>query len=55
MTQANLQALHNYAMTQIQLYASGLITLVELRDAIKQIKIGDVGGLVDPATGLRFP
>jgi hypothetical protein len=55
MTQAKLQALHNYAMTQIQLYASGLITLVELQNALKSIKLGDVGGLVDPATGLRFP
>jgi hypothetical protein len=55
MNQAKLQALHIYAMEQIQLYASGLITLVELQNAIKAIKLGDLGGLVDPATGLRFP
>ncbi len=52
MTQAKLQALHNYAMTQIQMYASGLITLHELQESLK---LGDVGGLIDPATGLRYP
>jgi hypothetical protein len=55
MTQSNLQALHNYTMTKIQQYASGLIMLSELQEALKAIKLGDVGGLVDPATGLRYP
>jgi hypothetical protein len=55
MNQDKLQALHNYAMTQIQLYASGIITLLELQNAIKSIKLGDLKGLTDPATGLRFP
>jgi len=55
MTQSKLQALHNYAMSQIQMYASGLITLHELQESLKSIKLGDVGGLIDPATGLRYP
>lgn len=55
MTQEKLQALHNYTMTQIQMYASGLITLHELQNALKAIKLGDTGGLIDPATGLRYP
>lgn len=55
MNQDKLQALHNYTMTQIQLYASGIITLLELQNAIKSIKLGDLKGLTDPATGLRFP
>jgi hypothetical protein len=55
MTQATLQAFHNYVMTQIQMYASGLITLHDLQEALKALKLGDVGGLIDPATGLRYP
>ena len=55
MTQSKLQALHNYTMSQIQMYASGLITLHELQESLKSIKLGDVGGLIDPATGLRYP
>jgi hypothetical protein len=55
MTQSKLQALHNYTMTKIQQYADGLIMLSELQEALKAIKLGDVGGLIDPATGLRYP
>ena len=55
MNQAKFQALHNHAMYQIQLYTSGLITLQELQAFIKAIKLGDLKGLTDPATGLRYP
>lgn len=55
MKQSDLQVMHNFTMTKIQLYASGLITLLELQEAIKSLKIGDMKGLTDPATGLQFP
>ena len=55
MTQDQLNAAHEVVMDKIQMYASGLIMLSELQDALKNIKLGDVGGLVDPATGLRYP
>jgi hypothetical protein len=46
-------------MTQIQMYASGLITLPELIKSIGEVgeavaRLG-VDGLIDPSTGLRFP
>jgi hypothetical protein len=58
MTQAELNALHEHAMNIIQLYASGLCTLPELKRAIGKIKLSrtiDLTDLLDPATGLRFP
>lgn len=57
-TQVELNALHENAMDIIQLYASGLCTLQELKRAIGKIKLSqtdDLTGLIDPATGLRFP
>jgi hypothetical protein len=59
MTQNQIQTLHNHTMTQIQMYASGLITLPELIKSIGEVgeavaRLG-VDGLIDPSTGLRFP
>lgn len=58
MTQNQMQTLHNMAMDQIQMYASGLITLPELTQAIseigKAVKVRDIVGLIDPSSGLRF-
>lgn len=51
-----LEVLHDAAMTLIQMYASGLITLRELTNGMTKLgaEIGDVSGLIDPATGLRL-
>ena len=58
MTQNQMQTLHNMAMTQIQMYADGLITLPELAQSIGEIgqavHVRDFVGLIDPASGLRF-
>ena len=58
MTQNQMQTLHNMAMDQIQMYASGLITLPELTQSISEIgqavKVRDFMGLIDPMSGLRF-
>lgn len=58
MTQNQMQTLHNMAMDQIQMYASGLITLPELTRSIGEIGravyVRDIVGLIDPASGLRF-
>ena len=56
-----LEALHNRSIEHMQMYASGLITLVELANAIKELdsvftqRIGTMTGLLCPNTGLRFP
>ena len=56
-----LEALHNRSMEHLQMYASGLITLIELANAIKELdsvftqRIGTMTGLLCPNTGLRFP
>ena len=59
MTQNQMNHLHNYTMTKIQWYASGLITLPELIKSINEVgeavdRLG-VDGLIDPSTGLRLP
>jgi hypothetical protein len=58
MTQNQMQTLHNMAMDQIQMYASGLITLPELTRSISEIgqavKVRNIVGLIDPMSGLRF-
>ena len=58
MTQNQMQTLHNMAMDQIQMYASGLITLPELTKSIGEIGqavyVRDFMGLIDPMSGLRF-
>lgn len=58
MTQTQLNTLHNDSMYYIQMYASGLITLLELTkhignigNAIDELKIDN---LIDPATGLTL-
>lgn len=58
MTQTQLNTLHNDTMYYIQMYASGLITLLELTNhinyigtATKELKIDN---LIDPATGLSI-
>jgi hypothetical protein len=58
MTQNQMQTLHNMAMDQIQMYASGLITLPELTRSISEIgqavNVRNIVGLIDPSSGLRF-
>lgn len=51
-----LGILHDAAMTMLQMYASGLITLPELTESVGRLgaEIGNVSGLIDPATGLRL-
>jgi hypothetical protein len=51
-----LEILHDAAMSLLQMYASGLITLPELTESMTKLgtNIGDVTGLIDPATGLRM-
>ncbi len=54
--QVDLVIMHDEAMDKIQMYASGLITLLELRDALAAMSLNfeKVVGLIDPATGLRY-
>jgi hypothetical protein len=56
MDQTDLHIMHDEAMDKIQMYASGLITLLELRSALASMPIDfeKVSGLYDPATGLRY-
>jgi hypothetical protein len=55
-SQADLYIMHDEAMDKIQMYASGLITLLELQRAISgfNLTFDKVFGLIDPATGLRY-
>ena len=56
-----LEALHNRSIEHLQMYASGLLTLTEFANAIKELdsvftqRIGSMTGLLCPNTGLRFP
>lgn len=56
MTQDKLNSLHNAAWEKIQQYADGLICLHEFTAYIVDVhkEIGDVHGLIDPATGLKM-
>jgi hypothetical protein len=56
-----LEALHNRSIEHMQMYASGLITLTEFANALKELdsvfsqRIGTMTGLLCPNTGLHFP
>jgi hypothetical protein len=54
--QVDLIIMHDEAMDKIQMYASGLITLLELQRAVSgfNLTFDKVFGLVDPASGLRY-
>jgi hypothetical protein len=54
--QVDLVIMHDEAMDKIQMYASGLITLLELQHALSSFNLtfDKVFGLVDPASGLRY-
>jgi hypothetical protein len=54
--QVDLVIMHDEAMDKIQMYASGLITLLELQRALSgfDLTYDKVFGLVDPASGLRY-
>jgi hypothetical protein len=56
MDQIDLAIAHDHAMDKIQMYASGLITLLELQNALADMRLNfeKVVGLIDPATGLRY-
>jgi hypothetical protein len=58
MTQTQINTLHNDSMYYIQMYASGLITLLELTNHIKIIGTAidelKIDNLIDPATGLSI-
>lgn len=55
MTQKEYDNAHGYTMMLIEQYYNGLITLMEFKNALDRFSIGDVTGLVDTATGLRYP
>jgi hypothetical protein len=56
MTQKDLDSIDGYIKETYTHYYSGLITLVEFKNAIDRIGvIGDVSGLIDPTSGLRYP
>ena len=54
MTQKEYDDAHGYTMMLIEQYCSGVLTLTELKNALDKLIIGDVKGLLDPATGLRY-
>jgi hypothetical protein len=56
MNQTDLHIMHDEAMDKVQMYASGLITLLELRIALAEMPLTfeKVVGLIDPSTGLRY-
>jgi hypothetical protein len=54
MTQKELNDIHEFVMVQITHYASGIITLKELRDTLNKLDLNNISGLIDPASGLRF-
>jgi hypothetical protein len=56
MHQTDLIIMHDEAMDKIQMYASGLITLLELQSALASMPLTfeNVRGLIDPASGLRY-
>jgi hypothetical protein len=56
MTQKDLDSIDGYIKETVTHYYNGLITLVEFKNAIDRIGvIGDVSGLIDPTSGLRYP
>jgi hypothetical protein len=54
--QSDLYIMHDEAMDKIQMYASGLITLLELQRFFAGLNLtfDKVFGLIDPASGLRY-
>ena len=60
MKQERLDELNTEVVNMIQMFVSGMITIVEFTDAMANMKRrigedGDLAGLLDPNTGLRFP
>lgn len=56
MIQKDLDSIDGYIKETYTHYYNGLITLVEFKNAIDRIGvIGNVSGLIDPASGLRYP
>jgi hypothetical protein len=55
MTQTEYDNAHGYTMMLIEQYCNGILTLMEFKNALGRFTIGDVKGLLDPATGLRYP
>jgi hypothetical protein len=56
MIQQDLNSIDGYIKETVTHYYNGILTLVEFKNAIDRIGvIGDVSGLIDPATGLRYP
>ena len=59
MTQADLDLFHETITNLVQMWASGLITDLELAKAAAKISLmpalADFDGLIDPNTGLRYP
>lgn len=56
MTQSELLIAHDFAMDKVQMYASGLITLLELQRDLSSLRLtfDKVFNLIDPASGLRY-
>jgi hypothetical protein len=55
MTQAEYDNAHGYTMMLIEQYYNGILTLMEFKNALDRFTLGDVKGLLDTATGLRYP
>jgi hypothetical protein len=56
MTQKELDNINGYISDAIQHYTSGLLTALEFKQVIDRIGVmGDLSGLLDSATGLRYP
>jgi hypothetical protein len=55
MTQKELDNIHGYMNDAIQHFQSGLFTTVEFKQVLDRIgTIGDLSGLTDPNTGLKY-
>jgi len=54
MDQLELNNIHASVMVQIEHYASGLLTIVELQNMISKLDLSETTGLIDPASGLRI-
>jgi hypothetical protein len=55
MTQEKLKVYHGLATKLAAQYCDGLLTLSELRFELARLELGDLGGLTDPNTGLKYP
>jgi hypothetical protein len=53
--QSVLNSYHEYIKSLVIHYESGLLTLVEFKNAMDKMELVSFSGLIDPATGLKYP